>query len=71
MKITGVRTQLYQFEMTRHLGDANSPRGWKQGGHLAVWIETDEGISGVTLSSGSARRHIHAFVEQMLVGADP
>ncbi|MCB0063706.1 MAG: hypothetical protein KDE19_16400, partial [Caldilineaceae bacterium] len=71
MKITGVRTQLYQFDMTRYLGDANSPRGWKQGGHLAVWIDTDEGISGVTLSSGSARRHIHAFVEQMLVGADP
>lgn len=71
MKITGVRTQLYRFDMTRKLGDANNPRGYQGSGHLAVWIDTDEGISGVTLSSGSARRHIHSFVEGMLIGADP
>ncbi|MEZ4865138.1 MAG: mandelate racemase/muconate lactonizing enzyme family protein [Caldilineaceae bacterium] len=71
MKITGVRTLLYQFETTRPLGDANGPDGRKRTSHLAVWIDTDEGLSGVTISSGSARRHIHAFVEQLLVGADP
>lgn len=71
MKITGVRTTLYQFEMTRPLGDANNPRGGKKASHLAVWIDTDAGLSGVTISSGSARRHIHSFVEQLLVGSDP
>jgi len=71
MKITGVRTTLYQFEMKRPLGDANNPRGGKKSSHLAVWIDTDAGISGVTISAGSARRHIHSFVEQLLVGSDP
>lgn len=71
MKITGVRTLLYQFETKRPLGDANNPQGGKKSSHLAVWIDTDEGISGVTISSGSARRQIHTFVEGLLVGADP
>lgn len=71
MKITGVRTLLYQFEATRYLGDANSPHGWKKMSHLAVFIDTDEGVSGVTISGGSARRHIHDFVNQMLLGEDP
>lgn len=71
MKITGVRTLLYTFDLTRPLGDANSPQGWQRSGHLAVFIDTDEGITGVNLASGSARRHIHAFVEEFLVGHDP
>lgn len=71
MKITGVRTLLYQFETKRPLGDANNPKGNKRSSHLAVWIDTDEGISGVTISSGSARRQIHSFVEGLLVGSDP
>jgi L-alanine-DL-glutamate epimerase-like enolase superfamily enzyme len=71
MKITGVRSHLYQFEMTRLLGDANSPQGWKGATHLAVFLDTDEGITGVSLGSGSARRHIHSFVDRFLVGRDP
>ena len=71
MKITGVRTHLYQFEMTRYLGDANSPHGWKKSSHLAVFIDTDAGVTGVTIAGGSARRHIHEFVNQMLLGEDP
>jgi L-alanine-DL-glutamate epimerase-like enolase superfamily enzyme len=71
MKITGDRTVLYQFEMKRFIGDANSPKGWKGATHLAVFLDTDEGLTGVALSSGSARRHIHSFVDSFLVGRDP
>ena len=71
MKITGVRTKLYRFEMNRPLGDANSPAGWSQTTNLAVFIDTDEGISGVTLASAAARGYIHAFVENLLLGYDP
>jgi L-alanine-DL-glutamate epimerase-like enolase superfamily enzyme len=71
MKITGVRTKLYQFDMTRPLGDANNPIGGQRSTHMAVYLDTDEGVTGVTIGSGSARAYIHAFVENLLVGKDP
>jgi L-alanine-DL-glutamate epimerase-like enolase superfamily enzyme len=71
MKITGVRTAIYGFEMKRYLGDANSPRGWRRSVHMAVFIDTDEGLTGVSLGSTGARGHIHAFVENLLKGKDP
>lgn len=71
MKITGVRTKIYSFDMKRYLGDANSPRGWQKSTHMAVFVDTDAGISGVSLGGTSARHHIHAFVDNLLVGKDP
>jgi len=71
MKITGVRTKLYSFDMKRPLGDANSPTGWQRTTQMAVFIDTDAGLSGVTLGSTSARGYIHAFVEDLLLGQDP
>jgi L-alanine-DL-glutamate epimerase-like enolase superfamily enzyme len=71
MKITGVRTQLYRYNLTRPIGDANSPKGWATGSHLAVFIDTDADVTGVTLGGGSARRHIHSLAEELLVGKDP
>jgi len=71
MKITGVRTQLYRYNLTRPIGDANSPKGWSTGSHLAVFIDTDAGVTGVTLGGGSGRRHIHSLAEELLVGKDP
>lgn len=71
MKITGVRTQLYRYNLTRPIGDANSPKGWATGGHLAVFIDTDAGVTGVTLGGGAGRRHIHSLAEELLVGKDP
>ncbi len=71
MKITGVRTKIYGFDLNRPLGDANSPRGWQRSAHMAVFIDTDEGITGVALGGISAREHIHAFVNNWLIGKDP
>lgn len=71
MKITGVRTKLFEIALDRPLGDANSPRGRSRMASLAVWIDTDEGISGVALGAPGARGYIHSLVDDLLVGHDP
>jgi len=71
MKITGVRTVLYEFDMARPLGDANNPAGRKRSAYTAVFLESDEGLTGVSLASPSARGHIHTLVENLLMGRDP
>ncbi len=71
MKITGVRTRLYEFEMARALGDANLPTGSNRAAGLAIFLETDEGVLGVMNGNPGARGVIHAMVEELLVGRDP
>jgi L-alanine-DL-glutamate epimerase-like enolase superfamily enzyme len=71
MKITGVRTILYEFAMKRSLGDANSPKGRDRASSLAIFIDSDEGVTGISYGSPVARSHIHSMVEQLLVGRDP
>jgi L-alanine-DL-glutamate epimerase-like enolase superfamily enzyme len=71
LKITGVRTKLYEIELKRPLGDANNPPGRKRAASVAVFIETDEGLAGVSVAAPAARVHIHALVEALLVGEDP
>ena len=70
MRITGVRTQLYEFEMSRPLGDANSPGGRSKACALTLFIDTDEDLTGVCLGSAEARESIHAL-GPLLVGRDP
>ena len=71
MKITGVRTILYEFTMKRSLGDANSPRGRDRASNLAIFVDSDEGVTGISYGSPAARSHIHSMVDQLLVGRDP
>jgi L-alanine-DL-glutamate epimerase-like enolase superfamily enzyme len=71
MKISGVRTTLYEFAMKRSLGDANSPRGRDRASSLAIFIDSDEGVTGVSYGAPAARSHIHSMVDQLLVGRDP
>ncbi|MEE2657684.1 MAG: hypothetical protein VX733_04210, partial [Candidatus Latescibacterota bacterium] len=59
MQITGVRTQPYQFSMQRPIGDANNPKGHDQMSGLAVWIDTDEGISGISMGGECATCACH------------
>ena len=70
MKITGIRTQLYEFEMSRPLGDANSPDGRSKACALVLFIDTDDDPTGVCLGSAGARESIHALAP-LLVGRDP
>jgi L-alanine-DL-glutamate epimerase-like enolase superfamily enzyme len=71
MKITGVRTRLYEFKAGRALGDVNLPSGSDRGAGLAVFVDTDQGITGVTTGSPGARGAIHSLADSLLVGQDP
>jgi L-alanine-DL-glutamate epimerase-like enolase superfamily enzyme len=71
MKVTGVRTRLYEIPLTRPLGDANSPVGRNRMAGLAVFLDTDEGLTGVALGSPGSRGLIHGMVEGLIVGHDP
>jgi len=71
MKITGVRTKLYQYELWRSLGDANNPVGSKLATNLAVFIDTDEGVTGISMAGAGSKATIHSFVNDLLVGRDP
>src|SRR5919197_4810132 len=71
MKITGVRTKIYEYDMARPISDANDPYGHQRVTSVAVFIDTDEGITGDSIGSPAARGHIHHFVETLLVGCDP
>ena len=66
MKITGVRTIPYQLTMQRPIADANHPAGSDQMPGLAVFLDTDTGLSGIAM--GGARDMIHTLVDGLLVG---
>ncbi|MGC8780931.1 MAG: mandelate racemase/muconate lactonizing enzyme family protein [Anaerolineae bacterium] len=71
MKITGVRTVLYEIPLARPLGDANSPAGRRRSAQVAVFVDSDEGITGCALASPAAQPHIHSLVNNLLLGRDP
>jgi L-alanine-DL-glutamate epimerase-like enolase superfamily enzyme len=71
MKITHVRTQPYTFEFARPIGDANLPEGGAVSHSLAIFIETDEGVTGISPGGLGAQPHIHDLVNSLLVGQDP
>ena len=71
VKVTGVRTALFEHSMPRPIGDANNPRGRQQYAALAVFLDTDEGLTGVSLGDPALRDAIHAMAENLLIGRDP
>jgi len=71
MKITGVRTILYEIELTRLLGDANSPLGRRRAAQAAVFLDTNKGLTGIGIGSPAACSHVHGFVDNLLMGCDP
>jgi L-alanine-DL-glutamate epimerase-like enolase superfamily enzyme len=71
MRITGVRTVLYEVELSRPIGDANNPTGRKRNAMLAVFVDTDDGLTGISFGSPAARPHIHSLTDSVLVGSDP
>jgi len=71
MKITGIRSQAFEHDMSRPLGDANNPVGRKRFASLAIFIDTDEGVTGVSLGNPSMQNNIHQVANDLLVGRDP
>ncbi|MEC8990688.1 MAG: mandelate racemase/muconate lactonizing enzyme family protein, partial [Candidatus Latescibacterota bacterium] len=68
MKITGVRTQPYQIQLHRPIGDANNPDGGRLMPSEALFLDTDEGLSGISFGGGPM---VSELVEQVLMGKDP
>ncbi len=67
MKVTGLRTRTYEFTLQRPIGDANFPRGTDFMVGSILFVDTDEGVTGVALGGGSAVRKL----EHLIVGEDP
>ena len=57
--------------MARPIGDANNPRGRDLYAGLAVFLDTDDGLTGVSLGNPSLQGDIHAMAENLLFGRDP
>lgn len=70
MKITKIRTKLCEFETTRPLGDVNLPQGRKKWANLFIFIDTDEGLTGVSIGRPAASQTISSL-EPLLIGEDP
>lgn len=70
MKITGVRTVIYEYPTTRPLGDVQLPGGASRIAELAVFLDSDEDVSGVGISAAGARPIVQALGSE-LIGADP
>jgi L-alanine-DL-glutamate epimerase-like enolase superfamily enzyme len=70
MRITGVRTALYEYGVQRPLGDVQLPAGARRIAELAVFLTTDEEAVGVAIAPAAARPTVHGLAEQ-LVGKDP
>ena len=66
MKITGYRVENYVMQMDRAIADANNPVGDDLMPASLLWIETDEGISGIAPGAGDIEQLFH-----LLEGEDP
>ena len=66
MKITGFRVENYTMQMDRPIADSNYPSGEDLMPASLLWIETDEGVSGIAPGGGDIERFFH-----LLEGQDP
>jgi L-alanine-DL-glutamate epimerase-like enolase superfamily enzyme len=70
VRITGVRTVLYEYPSPRPIGDVQLPDGATRLAEVAVFLLTDEEPVGVAIASPAAQPVVHRLVEE-LVGEDP
>lgn len=70
MKITGVRSVTYTYQLDRAIGDVHLPEGTNVGSDIAVFVDTDDGVTGVAVGMGHGPDALQMF-EDVLVGADP
>ncbi|MEX0762311.1 MAG: mandelate racemase/muconate lactonizing enzyme family protein [Dehalococcoidia bacterium] len=67
MKITGYRIRKYEFTMDRPIGDANGPTGEDRSFSSFLFIDTDEGITGISPSGSDYVANLFHLLE----GEDP
>ena len=69
MRITGVRTVVYEYPLRHPIGDVQS-QGSRRMADLAVFLETDESLTGVAIADAGSSATVHALAAE-LVGRDP
>ena len=69
MRITGVRTVVYEYPLRHPIGDVQS-QGARRMADLAVFLETDEALVGVAVADAGSSVNVHALTAE-LVGRDP
>ncbi len=70
MRITEIRTVVFEYELARPLGDVNSPSGRSLNSGLVVYVDTDAGITGLGLGGPPGRPHVQSLAGR-LIGSDP
>ena len=71
MKITELKTHLYEFENNRVVGDANSPAGRKLQSNLLIEVKTDEGLTGYSSAGAAAKPLVESMFNRALKDKDP
>ncbi|MEY3331431.1 MAG: hypothetical protein RL202_697 [Actinomycetota bacterium] len=70
MKVTEISFKPYTYELLRTIGDVNLPEGVNEGSELAVFVHTDEGVTGCSVGAGSAEQTLPALTD-LVIGSDP
>ena len=70
MKVTEISFKPYTYELLRTIGDVNLPEGVNEGSELAVFVHTDEGVTGCSVGAGNAEQTLPALAD-LVVGSDP
>ena len=70
MKVTEISFKPYTYTMLRTIGDVNLPDGVDEGMELAVFVHTDEGVTGCSVGAGNAEQSLPALVD-LVIGTDP
>jgi L-alanine-DL-glutamate epimerase-like enolase superfamily enzyme len=70
VKITSITSIPYVYDLTRPIGDVNLPEGADQGYDIAVFVHTDEDLTGVSIGPAAAGFAL-TRLEGLLVGEDP
>ena len=70
MKVTEISFKPYTYELLRTIGDVNLPEGVNEGFELAVFVHTDEGVTGCSVGAGNAEQTLPALTD-LVIGSDP
>lgn len=69
-RITAVRTYPYNYVMNRPIGDVHLPEGTSAGSDMAVMIDTDQGVTGVSVAYGQGADVVRQYAA-LIIGQDP
>ncbi len=67
MKVTGYRIRTYDFQMDRPIGDVNHPVGNAASRGSFLFLDTDEGLTGIALGSSPSVPRLMPLI----IGQDP